>query len=88
VVDGELRTYVTVTSGERTVLGWYSLNRAGGIEAAELPTDPPMLELVASGDSYRPDDPTGTGPEVTVVFGEGTVTVTGPGGPVDAVLAG
>ncbi len=88
VVDGEHRTYVTVTSGERTVLGWYSLNRAGGIEAAELPTDPPMLELVASGDSYRPDDPTGTGPEVTVVFGEGTVTVTGPGGPVDAVLAG
>lgn len=88
MTDGELRTYVRVTSGEQTVLGWYALNRAGGIEGAALPTDPPVLELVADGDSYVPDDPTGTGPEVTVVFGDGTVTVTGPGGPIDAVLVG
>jgi CubicO group peptidase (beta-lactamase class C family) len=90
VFDDEFRTYVTVTSGERTVLGWYALNRAGGIEGATLPepTDPPALPLVADGDSYRPDDATGNGPEVTVAFGDGKVTVTGPGGPVDAVLAG
>ena len=86
--DGEQRTYVRVTSADQTVLGWYALNGAGGIEGAALPTDPPMLELVASGDSYEPDDPTGDGPEVTVVFGDGTVTVTGPNGPVDAVLVG
>jgi len=84
----EMQTYVRITAGERTVLGWYSLNKAGGIEAAETPTEPPVLELVASGDSYRPDDPTGDGPEVTVAFGEGTITVTGPDGPVTAALAG
>lgn len=89
VIDGgEHRTYVRVTSGDRTVLGWYALNRAGGIEGAALPTEPPAVELVADGDSYRPDDPTGNGPEVTVVFGEDTVTVTGPAGSVDAVLVG
>jgi CubicO group peptidase (beta-lactamase class C family) len=88
--DGELHTYVTITSGERTVLGWYALNRLGGVEAATppLPADPPSLPLVADGDSYRPDDPIGTGPEVTVAFGDGMLTVTGPDGPVDAVLAG
>lgn len=89
VPDGsELRTYVRVTAAEQVVLGWYALNRAGGIEAAALPTEPPVLELVADGDAYVPDAPTGSGPEVTVVFGENTVTVTGPAGPVDAVLVG
>ncbi len=86
--EGERRTYVRVTSADQTVLGWYALNSAGGIEGATLPTEPPAVELAASGDSYEPADPTGDGPEVTVVFGDGTVTVTGPGGPVDAVLVG
>jgi CubicO group peptidase (beta-lactamase class C family) len=86
--DRETRTYVTIVAGGRPVLGWYSVNAHGGIEAAEVPTSPPSLRLVADGAGFRPDDPAGTGPDVTVEFGDGELTVTGPGGPVSARLAG
>jgi hypothetical protein len=83
--DREPRTYVTIVAGGRPVLGWYSVNAHGGIEAAEVPTQPPSLRLVADGDGFRPD---GTGPDVTVEFGAGELTVTGPAGPVAARVAG
>jgi CubicO group peptidase (beta-lactamase class C family) len=87
--DGDLRTYVTMTVGGKDVTGWYAVGENGGIEAVEVPTDPPALRLApAGGDQYRPDDPTGAGPDVTVTFGEGRMTVSGPSGPAVAKLAG
>jgi CubicO group peptidase (beta-lactamase class C family) len=81
VADGEMRTYVTVTFATKTVLGWYALDDHGGIQAVELPTPPPALVLVpVGGDRYRPDDPTGTGPDVTIGFGTDHLTVTTPAG--------
>ncbi|MEU4405903.1 serine hydrolase domain-containing protein [Streptosporangium sp. NPDC023963] len=66
-VGGEVRTYVTVTAGTRPVLGWYTVNERGGVQAAEVPTKPPRLAFVPSGDGrYVPDDPTGTGPRVSL----------------------
>jgi CubicO group peptidase (beta-lactamase class C family) len=87
--DGDVRTYVTMTVGGKDVTGWYAVGENGGIEAVEVPTDPPALRLApAGGDQYRPDDPTGAGPDVTVTFGEGRMTVSGPTGPAVAKLAG
>ncbi|MEU8384247.1 hypothetical protein, partial [Streptosporangium sp. NPDC048865] len=66
---GEVRTYVTVATATRPVLGWYSVNERGGVEAAEVPAKPPRLTFVASGEGrYRPDDPAGTGPPVSLSF--------------------
>ena len=48
VREGELRTYVSLTAGNGRSLGWYAVNAAGGIEAAEVPTEPPALTLVPS----------------------------------------
>jgi hypothetical protein len=79
--DGELHTYVTLTAGGRQILGWYAVNDEGGIEAAEVPTAAPVLMLVpAGGDRYRPDDPTGAGPDVTVEFRGDRLTMSGPAG--------
>ncbi|MER5302997.1 serine hydrolase domain-containing protein [Streptomyces lasiicapitis] len=77
----DVRTYVTLTTRANAVTGWYSLNEVGGISAAEVPTKPPELTLVPAGrDRYLPDDPAGTGPDVTVKFRDGRLTVSGPGG--------
>jgi hypothetical protein len=87
--DGEVRSYVTIAAGRGPVTGWYALDAAGGIEAAEVPTGPPAATFVrAGGETYRPDDPTGGGPEVTVELRDGRLTVTGPAGPVVARPAG
>jgi hypothetical protein len=93
VDDGELRTYVSVTSGSSAALVWYSLDDEGGVAAAELATDPPVVRLGSAGDGgdggdgYRPDDPTGPGPDVTVTFADGVMTVSGPDGDTTARLA-
>ncbi|GAA4473834.1 serine hydrolase domain-containing protein [Phytohabitans houttuyneae] len=87
---GELRTYVTITGGRGPVLGWYALNEAGGVEAAEVPaSEPPTLQLLPSGEGrYHPDDPAGAGPAVTVAFAGDRMTVTGPAGAATARRAG
>lgn len=85
---GELRTYVTIVADGRPLLGWYTLNEEGGIEAVEVPTTPPSLGLAADGARFRPDDPAGGGPDVTVSFGANELTVTGPGASVTARRAG
>ncbi|MGN9910314.1 serine hydrolase domain-containing protein [Phytohabitans sp. LJ34] len=85
VADGELRTYVTITTGGRPILGWYALDEAGGVGAAELPTDAPSLDLVPSGGgSYRPDRPV----PVTIAFAGRRMTLTGPAGAVTAERTG
>ncbi|MCW6008665.1 beta-lactamase family protein [Micromonospora sp. CPCC 205371] len=87
--DGDIRTYVTITIAGKDVIGWYAVGAEGGIEAAEVPADPPALRLApAGGDQYRPDDPTGAGPDVAVTFGEGRMTISGPAGTAVAKLAG
>ncbi|BCJ68413.1 hypothetical protein GCM10009779_49960 [Polymorphospora rubra] len=87
--DGEVRTYVTLVADSGPITGWYAVNAEGGVEAAEVPTGHPTLKLVpAGGDRYRPDDPTGTGPNVTVEFRDGRMTVSGPAGTTVADLAG
>lgn len=89
VADGEMRTYVTVTFAAKTVLGWYALDDHGGIQAVELPTPQPALVLVpVGGDRYRPDDPTGTGPDVTIGFGTDHLTITTPAGQLIARRTG
>jgi hypothetical protein len=98
---GELHTYVTVRpadpadsadSAEDPLLLWYSLDDQGGVGAVELGTEPPSLLLGRAPDGgYRPDDPTGTGPDVTLAFDQdqgGRMTVTGPSGTTTARLAG
>jgi CubicO group peptidase (beta-lactamase class C family) len=75
---GAIRTYVNVTTGKRVILGWFELNEAGGVEGAEIPTGAPTLDFLPSGDDrYHPDDPTGAGPDTTVAFTDGRMTVTG-----------
>lgn len=81
VADDELRTYVTVQTGQGPTLGWYALDRAGGIVAAEIPTGPPELGLVPiGGERFGPDDPTGDGPDLTVTFDGDRMTLTGADG--------
>jgi CubicO group peptidase (beta-lactamase class C family) len=80
--DGEVRTYVSFVSRDKTVLGWFSVNDEGGVEAAEVPTkEPPTLQFLPSGDDrYRPDDPTGARPDVSVGFAGDRLTVHRPDG--------
>ncbi|WP_159080397.1 serine hydrolase domain-containing protein [Nocardia suismassiliense] len=81
VRDNELRTYVEITSATTSHLFWYALDKAGGIAAAEVDADPPSLLLRPDGAGYRPDDPTGRGPDLTVRFDNAdTMTVDGPAG--------
>ncbi|MGP4095124.1 serine hydrolase domain-containing protein [Nonomuraea sp. KM90] len=86
----EMRTYVTIASGSKLIPGWFSLNAAGGVKAAEIPTKgAATLHFLPSGDDrYHPDDPTGVRPDVTVAFADGRMTVTGPAGSTAATRAG
>jgi CubicO group peptidase (beta-lactamase class C family) len=85
VADGEMRTYVTMTTRDGPQLGWYAVDEHSNIEGAELPAGPPALTLVPVGTGrYRPDDPAGTGPEVTLGFDGGRLTVSGPAGTATA----
>ncbi|GAA3925798.1 hypothetical protein Aau02nite_19770 [Amorphoplanes auranticolor] len=89
VAEGEMRTYVTLTTRDGPRLGWYAVDEHSTIAGAELPTGPPALTLVPVGTTrYRPDDPTGTGPDVTLDFAGGKVTVSGPAGTTNARRSG
>jgi CubicO group peptidase (beta-lactamase class C family) len=88
VQDGELRTWVTVASATESLTLWYALDDGGAVAAVEGPADPPTVLLGASGDGgYRPDDPTGAGPDVTVAFDDAGMVVRGPGGETRAPLS-
>ncbi|UYM07580.1 serine hydrolase domain-containing protein [Solicola gregarius] len=89
VIDGELRTYITVRTASESVLGWYALDESGAISAAEIPTDPPHATFVpVGGDRYQSDDPTGDEPAVTVTFTKHDLALGGPDGTVRAERAG
>lgn len=88
-IDGELRTYVTVSAGQDSELLWYAVDDEGGVAAVEFTDDPPTLLAVPAGDGrFVPDDPTGSGPDVAVSFDDGQMTVAVPEGDVVARLAG
>jgi hypothetical protein len=72
-------------AGGRETLVWYALDEAGGIAAVEISDDPPTLVVAPAGSgTYRPADPTGGGPAVTLVFAAEELTVTGPDSTVTA----
>jgi CubicO group peptidase (beta-lactamase class C family) len=78
---GELRTYVTVTSGDRSGLLWYALDDRGGIAAVEGPTPPPARVLVGGpSGTFRLEDRGGSGPEVMVTIEDGLLSMTGAEG--------
>jgi hypothetical protein len=88
VADGELRTYVALETGDRPVLVWYAVTDIGDVAAVEAPADPPVLRVRPVGDGrYRPVDPAGAGPDVTVAFGADGLTVSGPDATVTAARA-
>lgn len=70
VVDGgELRTYVTVVGGELTLDGWYALDDQGGVAAAQVPADPPILVFDQQrGDTLISIDPTGRRADVRITL--------------------
>ena len=83
MADGELRTYVTVTTGGTARCGSGTpLDDEGGIGGAEVDRRAADAHGRArpAAARFRPDDPTGTGPDVTVRFAAGTLTITGPAG--------
>jgi CubicO group peptidase (beta-lactamase class C family) len=83
--EGELRTYVDLTTSDDPITLWYALDDRGGIAAVDGPADLPALVLGPSdGGEWRPADPTGDAPDVTVAFAGGHMTVTGPGGTTTA----
>lgn len=85
VADGELRTYVEITAGGSTTLGWYALDERGDIAAVELGGDPPTLTVRSIGSGrFRPADPTGAATDVALTFRDGIMSITGPTGPVEA----
>lgn len=85
----EVRTYVTLRAGGTTHLLWYALDDEGGVAAVEVGTEPPglLLGTTEDGTGFRPDDPTATGPDVTVTFAGGTMTIESPAGTTTAHLA-
>ena len=87
VIDGELRTYVTLHTETDSVLGWYALDEAGAIAGAEVPTDPPTSQFVPlGGKRFRSDDPSGDAPDVTLTFERRGFSLDGPDGSVRAHL--
>lgn len=87
VVDGELQTYIEVTTEDEAFDAWYAVDTAGQIAAAEAPAETPTLVLVPAGRRrFVPDSPVGTGPDVSVTFGHRRMVVTGPDDSVNARL--
>jgi hypothetical protein len=88
VAEGELRTYVELEAGGRPVLVWYAGADLNGVGAVEAPTDLPVLHVrPVADDTYRPVDPIGAGPDVTLTFGSNGLTASGPAGTVAAAPA-
>ncbi|WP_199043908.1 serine hydrolase domain-containing protein [Glycomyces salinus] len=83
--ESELRTYVRLTTGGETRLAWYALDEHGQIAGVLLGAEPPVFKLVPADDGeFRQQDLSGAGRGVRVRFEDGLMTVTGPGGTVEA----
>jgi hypothetical protein len=93
VGDGELRTYVRLTfagdDSDSAESGWYALDSSGGIAGVDL-SGPPTVELQPTTDKkFQVRAAGGAAGEqaVTVSFDDGTMTISGPGGPGDTSTA-
>jgi len=77
VVDhNELQTYVRLIGDDATLDGWYSLDEHGGVSAAQIPADPPSVELDEQrGDALISADPTARRPDIRVTAAHGVLTV-------------
>jgi CubicO group peptidase (beta-lactamase class C family) len=85
VDDGELRTYVTVTSPAGPTTLWYALDQHGAIAGVDGPVDPPSVVLIPTEDGgFRPADPVGSGSEISVEFDDRRMSISGPSGVVTA----
>lgn len=80
VEDRELRTYVELTFDDSSVIGWYALNSAGGIEGVDL-AGPPQVELVATADGYRVRSQPAGDDAVVVTFDDQAMTIRSGGRP-------
>lgn len=86
VDEGELRTYVAVSTNEETIMLWYALDEYGAIAGAEGPVDAPSLPVVPlGGGRFRPADPAGSRGGVTVEFDGSHLAASGPAGTTVAV---
>ena len=77
VVDhNELQTYVRLFGDDATLDGWYSLDEHGGVAAAQIPADPPSVELDEQrGDALISADPTARRPDIRVTAVHGVLRV-------------
>ncbi|MEU6857299.1 serine hydrolase domain-containing protein [Glycomyces sp. NPDC046736] len=81
VEESELRTYVRITAEDGEYLAWYALDAQGGVAGVWLGAEPPEFTLVSSGDGgFRPENLSGAGSGLRVVFDADGLTVEGPGG--------
>lgn len=89
VEDGEPRTYVTITLDGAPLTGWYTLGSSGDVAAVLIDVEAPSLLLTPDSDNiFRPADPSGTAPEVTIEFDDDNLILTTPDGAHTARLAG
>ncbi len=85
VEDGELRSYVVIVAGDEEVPAWYALDDNAAIAAVEITDHLPTTTLDRLGpDTFRPHDPSGRQPDVTLTFAGDVLTLGGPDGPVTA----
>lgn len=71
--DGELHTYVRLSTAEGDMLVWYALGEHGDIGAALLDTEPPVFTLAPMGEGVYVHDGLG-GEGVEVVFEDDLMT--------------
>lgn len=84
VDDGELRTYVRVTSGGDETTVWYALE-GDTVAAVEIVNRPPTAVLDPVGpERFRVHIPSGRGVDVALTFSGDSVTVSGPSGSTTA----
>jgi hypothetical protein len=85
VEDGELRSYVVIVAGDEEVPAWYALDGNAAIAAVEITDHLPTTTLDRLGPgTFRPHDPSGRQPDITLTFAGDELTLGGPGGPVTA----
>lgn len=83
--DGELRTYVTVTSGNETAVVWYALDEEGSVAAVEITDRLPSRSFVSTTGGFRPDEPSASEP--TIAFDDNRMTLSGPDGATTTTAA-
>jgi CubicO group peptidase (beta-lactamase class C family) len=82
LVEGELRTYVTLRTSSGDLRAWYALDDDGGVAGAELEPGPPALRLTANDEGTF--QPLAGGPPITATFADDTLTIHAPTGATES----